>query len=158
MSAKEREKLEKTGLDIYYLLLGDFARTDVQARIVNEIITRKNGYQLRYGRTYLEAWSKLVPSAFWKVKQGTLIKRVGNPRHLLSLTPDRGSYDPVHWFSTRIYGLGGEAMNGSGLPGLGDCLDDFWSFYRMAEKETCYFNRDTDARWAMIPLIILSHK
>ena len=138
-SKKGREKLERqTGGDIYEgLLLGDFARTDVQARIANEIIERTDiNYVMgkhiwQHGQNYYLDLSGLQQQVTFHLKMNG-----ENLKHLPTLIWPWVISPLANWFATRIYGLGGEAMLNFGLPGLFYCLDDFWCFCRMVKKET----------------------
>jgi hypothetical protein len=158
LTSKEgREQLERqTGRTMQGLLLGDFARTDVQARIANEIIELENGYQLRYGKTYLAAWSKLLPRSFWLVTTGDISfkNEWGKSKAFTDLNSGLGLYHPWHWFATRIYGLGGEAMLNFGLPGLFIAWMIFGAFVGwLRKKRNTLIENDT--RWTIMPLITL---
>lgn len=94
---------ETSGRTMNAVLLGDMARTDVQAVLLNRIIT-SGDFQYAYGTTYAEAFSFLIPKWLWadrpegKVKAGT------------EALFGRGVYDRQLSRASYVYGLAGEAM------------------------------------------------
>jgi hypothetical protein len=115
------ERVERrTGRTIYGVLLGDLARADVQARIANEIAERHNGYQLRYGLTYLAALSKLIPRTAWELLVGNLSFKDdwGKAKAFSDLNNGKGVYHPKYWRPSQVYGLSGEAMLNFGFAGV----------------------------------------
>lgn len=102
---KSRARFEQTyNRSFEAVLLGDFARSDVQAYLLYRLSNNSNDYAYAYGRTYLGALSLMVPKSIWndrpltKVKEGTEIQGgIGG---------------------TRIYGLSGEAMLNFGPPAV----------------------------------------
>jgi hypothetical protein len=102
--ASATELAESTGRTFKGLVLGDFARADVQAFMVYRLSLPNRDYKLALGRTYVGTIAQLVPRALWperppiKRKEGT------------DLQYGVGSYDPNGWASARVYGIAGEAM------------------------------------------------
>ncbi|HTT65162.1 MAG TPA: hypothetical protein VMG35_25100 [Bryobacteraceae bacterium] len=90
-----RAQLEK-------ILLGDLSREDVQAYELYCLSAHE--YRYGYGRTYLGALAEAVPKPVWpdrpvgKIKEGT------------ELQDGPGSYTSAAVASSRVYGLGGEAI------------------------------------------------
>jgi hypothetical protein len=92
-----------SGRTMYAVLLGDLARTEIQATLLNRVVA-SDDFQYSYGKTYLEAFAFMIPKGVWpdrpegKVAAGT------------EALFGRGSYDPVLRRATYIYGLAGEAL------------------------------------------------
>jgi hypothetical protein len=102
--ASAAEVSESTGRTFEALVLGDLARSDVQAFTLYRLFLPDRDYKLALGRTYAGTIAQLVPRAVWldrpptKLKEGT------------ELYYGVGSYDPNGWSSLRTYGISGEAM------------------------------------------------
>jgi hypothetical protein len=103
--SEERNQLsEKSGRTFKTILLGDFGRTDVQAFILYKLINDGRDFGYAKGRTYLGAVSLLVPRFLLpdrpasKLREGTDIQA------------GAGTYVPGRQWSSRVYGLAGEAM------------------------------------------------
>jgi hypothetical protein len=100
------QKLERT---FEGMVLGDFARTDVQAFLLYRLSRPDRDYAYAWGRTYLGAAALLIPRRIWperpptKVLEGTEVQT------------GVGSYDEERWVSSRVYGLAGETMLNFGL-------------------------------------------
>lgn len=94
---------QNSGRTISAVLLGDMARADVQAVLLNRITTATD-FQYAYGRTYLEAFDFLIPNSLWpdrpegKVQAGT------------EALFGRGVYDRQNSRASYVYGLAGEGM------------------------------------------------
>jgi hypothetical protein len=86
------------------IVLGDLGRADVQAFILYRLSMRDRDYQYAWGRTYLASLSLFIPRAIWpdrpplKVKEGT------------EALYGAGTYVEDEWWSSLVYGLGGETM------------------------------------------------
>jgi hypothetical protein len=86
------------------MVLGDFARTDMQAFLLYRLLMPERDYPYSWGRTYLGSVALLIPRSMWpdrppqKIKEGTEAQF------------GVGSYDEEKWASTRVYGLAGETM------------------------------------------------
>ncbi len=102
---------ESTGRDLKSTLLGDLARSDIQSFLVYRITSSTSDYVYAMGRTYLSAVSILIPRSIMerqpnKSKEGTEVQH------------GMGSYIPVEWESSKVYGLAGEAMLNFGPAGV----------------------------------------
>ncbi|HEX2868273.1 MAG TPA: hypothetical protein VHO03_14605 [Ignavibacteriales bacterium] len=94
---KSRARFEQTyNRSFEAVLLGDFARSDVQAYLLYRLSRNHSDYEYAYGRTYIGALSLMVPKAVWKDRPLTKVKE--------------GEEIQGGIGSTRIYGLAGEAM------------------------------------------------
>ena len=84
------------------ILLDDLSREDIQAYELYRLSA--GDFQYGFGRTYLGALATVIPKAFWpdrpvgKLKEGTEIQE------------GQGTYVPLVFFSSRVYGLAGEAI------------------------------------------------
>lgn len=103
-SAARAELTEQTGRSLEGLLLGDLARSDIQAFLLYRLRTYPTDYEYALGKTYLGGATILIPRSIWsnrplgKVKEGTEAQYGKN------------SYRPGAWESSKVYGLAGEAM------------------------------------------------
>ncbi|MBD2165282.1 hypothetical protein H6G04_12840 [Calothrix membranacea FACHB-236] len=95
---------EKSGRSLQSLVLQDLGRSDVQAFLLYRILRPDSDYEYAWGRTYLPALTMLIPSAIMpekppeKTKEGTEVQY------------GKGTYDPIFWNSSKVYGLAGETM------------------------------------------------
>lgn len=103
--SEDRAQLEqKTGRTSEALILGDMGRADVQSFILFRLMNDSGDFNYGFGRTYVGALSILIPATVMpdrpdtKVKEGTDIE-LGT-----------GAYVPGVLWSSRVYGLAGEAM------------------------------------------------
>lgn len=103
-SAEARVELtQQTGRGLETALLGDLARSDVQAFLLYRLST-PNNYEYALGRTYAGGLSVLIPRSIWPDRPLTKIKEGTEAQY------GRGSFVPGRWQSSRVYGLTGEAM------------------------------------------------
>jgi hypothetical protein len=101
-----RAELEKeSGRTLEGLILGDLGRTDVQAYVLYRLMRSDNDYEYVWGGTYLAATSIMIPKFIWqdkppyhKIRQGT------------EVIFGRGSYIPIDWATSKVFGIAGEAM------------------------------------------------
>jgi hypothetical protein len=105
-----RADLEKrTGRTIQGAILGDLARSDVQAFLLYRLWPAPMDYEYAWGRTYVGALALLIPRGLWpdrpltKVKEGT------------ELMFGRGSHQVEGFEAPNVYGLAGEAMLNYGV-------------------------------------------
>ena len=103
LNSESRVELEsKTGRNLEAALLGDLARADVQSYLLYRTWEYPADVTLALGNTYVGTLALLVPGALWqnrpptKTKYGTEVQY--GPGSSAVLT------------SSRVYGLGGEAM------------------------------------------------
>lgn len=94
---------EKTSRPIESTLLGDLARSDVQALLLYRSVTPSDA-EFAWGRTYLGAAALLVPRFVWPDRLAGKIE-VGTDFQYGS-----GSYALGRFESLRVYGLAGEAL------------------------------------------------
>jgi hypothetical protein len=104
--AGARAELEgRSGRTVETALLGDLGRSDVQAYLLYRLCDRESDYEYGWGASYLAAITQVVPRSLWpnrpegKRDLGTRAQYGAANRQLT-----RDGY------STRIYGLAGEAM------------------------------------------------
>lgn len=146
-NAEMRTEMEtKTGRTLEGTLLGDLARSDVQAFLLYRIWDYPSDYNFACGRTFAGALALLIPQRLWsdrpvtKVKEGTEIQY------------GRGSY-PL-WISSRVYGLAGETMLNFGLIAVPFAFA-FWGF-AVAKVHTLMLALTVeDCRWLIVPLMIM---
>lgn len=99
---------QKTGRSIVGSLIGDLSRADVHAYMLYRLHIYPESYDLRYGRTYLEDFSPIIPYWIWRAKPINSGKVMAGTELLWG----KGFYKPGISYrrSNRAYGLGGEAM------------------------------------------------
>ncbi len=99
-----RVELEReTRRDLPTLLLGDLGRSDVQAFLLYRLARPDSDYEYALGRTYVAAFAVLIPRS--------IIERM--PSKTFEGTEalyGKGSYIPVDFEASQLYGLAGEAM------------------------------------------------
>ncbi len=108
VSVYEAGDLEESGqkLDRTFegMVLGDFARTDVQAFLLYRLWRPDRDYAYSWGRTYLGTLALLIPRWLWSDRPPTKVLEGTEAQTGV------GSYDPETWVSSRVYGLAGETM------------------------------------------------
>jgi len=102
--ASAAEVSESTGRTFEALVLGDLARSDVQAFILYRLSLANRDYNLALGRTYVGTVAQLIPRSVWSGRPPTKRKEGTEVQYGV------GSYDPNGWASARVYGISGEAM------------------------------------------------
>jgi hypothetical protein len=95
---------QKHGRTFDAMLLGDLGRADVQAYILYKVSTHMSDYTYAWGRTYAGALSLLIPHAILPERPETTLKEG------TEIQGGSGSYVPNLVTSSKVYGLGGEAM------------------------------------------------
>jgi hypothetical protein len=86
--------------DLKYLLLDDLGRIDSNALILHNLIKDPEGYQYRWGQTYLGAFTILIPRYFWSDR----------PYFRVDAGTEALWGRAAQTNSNRLYGLGGEAL------------------------------------------------
>jgi hypothetical protein len=86
--------------DVKYLLLGDLARADSSASILHNEIKDPGDFDYRWGLTYASAFNFLVPKSVWPERPEIRVE-AGTEALWGKATSRR---------SSRLYGLGGEAL------------------------------------------------
>lgn len=135
----------ETSRSIEATLLGDLARSDIQAFLLYRLANSQSDYEYAWGRTYAGAVSILIPRSIWpdrpinKVKEGTQIQ------YGMNAYPARNS--------SRIYGLSGEAMLNFGVLAIPFA---FVLFSLVIRKVRLWFSAWTakDARWLLAPYLV----
>jgi hypothetical protein len=122
-SAARVDMEQEIGRPIQSTLLADLGRSDVQAFILYRQMQRDSDCRYGFGRTYVAAMLSLIPGPLWRdrpptvVKEGTeILYGRGSYRH----RPVGSASGEEKWIgkSSRVYGLGGEAMLNFGPPGV----------------------------------------
>lgn len=90
------------------VLLGDFGRSDVQAFLLYRLIGGDEPYEYRWGKTYVAWLANLLPKP-WR-------PALDNKR--MAGTEAQYGYYAEDWLSSRVYGLGGEALLNFGILGV----------------------------------------
>jgi hypothetical protein len=96
------------GRDIKYLLLGDLARADSNALVLHNLVKDPGEYDYRWGLTYAAGFAILIPRNFWPDRPDFIVDA--------GTEAQQGKASP--WRSSRVYGLGGEAMLNFGPLGV----------------------------------------
>jgi hypothetical protein len=94
---------------LHGLILGDLGRADVQAYILYKTIDDENSFRRANGDTYLAALSLLVPQRF---RPSSIVSKEEISSDLIW---GAGVFTPGVFWSTRIYGLTGEAILNFGI-------------------------------------------
>ena len=103
------QRLEKkTGRTLIGTIVGDLSRVDVQAYMLYRLLSKPDKYNYRYGRTYLEDFTPIIPYWIWPNKPANSGKVLAGTELLWG----KGFYkEGVSYLrSNRAYGLGGEMM------------------------------------------------
>lgn len=101
---------QQTQRNFTSLILGDLGRSDVQALVLERLVTYSQDINLAWGRTYLGSLALLIPRSVWpdriptKVKEGT------------EALYGESSYLPDDFAASNVYGIAGEAMLNWGPP------------------------------------------
>jgi len=106
------EFARKTGRNMEMLLVSDFGRADVQAFLLWKMWTEPETISYASGQTYVGAACLLIPAALWPDRPPGKVKWTTEAEY------GPGSFTNGPIFSTRIYGLAGEAMLNFGLVGV----------------------------------------
>jgi hypothetical protein len=111
--ADERAQLsQRTGRTFESALLGDLGRADVQAYVLYRLWKDPADVRYAWGRTYVAAVSLLIPRSILPTRPETIL------REGTEIQSGPGTYVPEVWWSTRVYGIGGEAMLNFGAAGV----------------------------------------
>ena len=94
----------KTGRTLSTTILGDLARSDVQAYLLYKMIAPSSDYQFALGRTYIGSIALLIPKGLWPNRPNCKDKEGTEAQYGM------GTYQPGVNKSSRVYGLAGEAM------------------------------------------------
>lgn len=155
-SQKERQHLEKkTRRTFPGMVLGDMARADVQARICQVLATGENDYQLRWGRTYLEALAKPIPYSVWDLILGNHTFRNSWSKRFAFYELNKGRVEKPDYYpsASRVYAISGEAMLNFGFLGVVPAWFFFGSLLGWFRAKLASLP-DHDARRLMVPMFI----
>jgi hypothetical protein len=94
---------EKTGRTISTAVLGDLARSSIQAYLLYRLSEGRNGYEYAFGRTYLGTAAILVPKALWPERPPPKVQEGTDAQY------GAGAY-AGGWVASQVYGLAGETM------------------------------------------------
>lgn len=146
-SAEARAQMEdRTQRTIAGTVLGDLARSDIQAYLLYRLSEGTNGYQYALGRTYFGAAVILVPKALWperpphKVQEGT-DAQYGAGAFAGGLA------------SSKVYGLAGETMLNFG-PAAVPLMFVVLGYVVARVRHFAAGLDPRDARWLMMPLLV----
>jgi hypothetical protein len=104
-SAETRDAIEEQShRSLHGLILGDLGRADVQAYLLYKTVKDSHGFQRANGQTYLSALGLFVPQ---RLRPSSLVSKEEISSDLIW---GAGVYTPGVFWSTRIYGLAGEAI------------------------------------------------
>jgi hypothetical protein len=144
----DRQQLEnRTGRTGRALLLGDLGRADVQAFVLYRLKSYDQDFQLAHGRTYIGALALMIPHSLLperpetKLKEGTEIQST------------TGAYVPRVWWSSRVYGIAGEAMLNFGAMGVPIAYGAFGLIIALIQRYGYHLHR-SDARCYLLPFTI----
>lgn len=147
-SASRVELEQRTGRTMAVGLLGDFGRSDVQAFLLFRLMEDGRPYDYRLGETYIAAFALLIPRRVWpdrpmgKVEAGTEIQYGPGAR-----APSMTGY------STRQYGLAGEAMLNFGILGVPLAFVVFGLIVRWVRRVSFSWEGG-DSRLLILPFLI----
>ncbi|MBI4874083.1 MAG: hypothetical protein HY822_05570 [Acidobacteria bacterium] len=144
----DRRGLEReTGRSTGTMILGDLARSDVQALILYRLTAPESDFEPAWGRTYLGAASILVPRFLWPNKPD------GKVRWTTEVEMGKQAYRAGRWISSMVAGLAGEAMLNFGLWAAPAAYALFGLFVGWTQR----FARTLDAhdsRRLLLPLLL----
>jgi hypothetical protein len=141
----------RAGISPIGVVLGDLSRAEVQALILRRLNEDWSDYQLRMGRTYVASVLTFVPRAIWPNKPSDYLGKVAAGTDLQF---GAGSFKPHRFKSSRVYGLGGEAMLNFGAVGVPVAYGLFGWLLGWYRKKVASLAA-TDARWYLIPVFTL---
>ena len=141
---------EDTGRTFRGMLIGDLSRTDVQSYSLFKLKNSK--YDLRWGKTYLSALSRSIPSWVWPNRPLDSEKVVA----ATELFKGPGEYIPGDLFrnSSKVFGLAGEAMLNFGVWSA-PIPFALWGFLVGRYRRVLLTWHVTDVRRFLAPLITL---
>lgn len=126
--------------DLKYLLLDDLGRIDSNALILHNLIKDPEGYQYRWGQTYLGAFTILIPRYFWSDR----------PYFRVDAGTEALWGRAAQTNSNRLYGLGGEALLNFGPFGIVPIFGLYGALLGRYRRKLESWD-DQDARMFMAP-------
>jgi hypothetical protein len=127
--------------DLKYLFLGDLARADSSASILHNLTKDPEDYNYRWGLTYAGAFTILVPKAMWP----------GRPEIRVEAGTEALWGKATSWRSSRLYGLGGEALLNFGPWGVVPIFGIYGGLLGWYRRKLASWDR-LDARLFLAPL------
>lgn len=139
----------QSGRNLDYVILGDLGRSDVQAYVLYKISPPDSDFEYAWGRTYLGGLTSIIPSALWKNRPLSKIKEGTEALY------GAGTFVPDAFWSSRQYGLAGEALLNFGPPGVPIA---FLGLAFLVARLRVFSTRLTryDARWFVYPALSVS--
>lgn len=136
--------MEPTGYqrDLKGLLLGDLSRADSNAYILHNLVKDPGEYDYRWGLTYAGAFAVFVPKSVWPERPEFKVE-AGTEAQMGKTTPLR---------SSRVYGLGGEALLNFGPAGVVPMFALFGSVLGWYRRKLLNWD-PADARLLLAPFI-----
>lgn len=130
------------------LLLGDLARSDIQASTLRNLMRPDSDYEYAFGETYLAATTLMVPSFMMpdtpfkhKIMKGT------------EMLYGKDSFQEGVWESSKVYGLAGEAMLNFGPFALPLAFIPFGILVGFIQRKL--FEWDAlDSRMILMPMLV----
>jgi hypothetical protein len=148
ISRADRLDLEaKTGRTLETLVLGDLARSDVQAFELYRLTAARDTYALAWGRTYLGALALLVPATVWPSRPSTKVQEGTN------LLYGADTYASGAISASNVYGVAGELMLNFGpiaIP-LGFAVLGLWV---ATISKALRSWAPEDGRWLIAPILV----
>lgn len=138
--------IAQSGRNLDYVILGDLGRSDVQAYVLYKLSLPDSDFEYARGRTYIGGLVSIVPSALWqnrplsKLKEGT------------ELIYGAGTFAPNEFWSSRQYGLAGEAMLNFGVLAVPVAFLVFGLVVGRVQQLQRQW-RSYDARWFLFPAL-----
>ncbi|ARU61200.1 hypothetical protein CBW65_09245 [Tumebacillus avium] len=145
-SAKE-ELQSSHNRGIETTLLADLGRSDVQAFLLYRLNIPDNGFKYAWGRTYIGSVTLLIPASLWPGRPETKLKE-GTELQYGSLEDSPGQK-----YSSRIYGLTGEAMLNFGIFAAPAAFIIFAVYVRRLRVWMLTWDKD-DSRMLILPFLI----
>jgi hypothetical protein len=130
--------------DLKGLLLGDLARADGSAYILHNLVISPQDYDYRWGLTYAEAFTILIPRNLWPDRPNFKVE-AGTEAQLGKRT---------QFASSRVYGLNGEAMLNFGPLGVLPAFTLFGATLGWYRKKLLHWD-EGDARILLAPFFTL---
>ncbi len=142
----EVSSLNTDAEDSATVLVGDFSRTDVQANLLWRM-TREGHVAYAWGGTYLGALTMLIPKTLWPERPPTIVRWATDAEF------GNGVFASGLMKSTRVYGIGGEALINFGPLGvpLSLCL---LGFGVAALRRLRNSLATSDARLLLLPFLV----
>jgi hypothetical protein len=130
--------------DFKYLLLGDLARADSNALILHNLVKDPGDYDYRWGLTYAASLTILIPRYFWPDR----------PYYRVDAGSEALLGKSAQNLSSRLYGLGGEALLNFGPFGVAPIFGIYGALLGYYRRKLQGWHR-LDARMLLAPFFTL---